>query len=71
MKVDIKMYDKNGTLLANKDRLTDGYDKDNWLTDFDGEWYISGNRDMWCVEEFRLEAYKDGILLVDFEKVEA
>lgn len=66
----MKMYDKNGTLLKSGDIVTDGYD-DNTFENYWGEWYISGKRDAWRVEEFRLEAYKDGVLLVDFEKVVA
>ena len=69
MKKDMIIYDKNGEKLKIGDRLSDGYDKDNWLGCYYGdELYITGKRDMWALEEFRLEAYNGGIKLVDFEK---
>lgn len=69
MKKDMIIYDKNGEKLKIGDRLSDGYDKDNWLSCYyEDELYISGNRDIWALEEFRLEAYNGGIKLVDFEK---
>lgn len=67
--INIKIYDKNGIELKIGDRLSDGYDNDNWLEEHYNELYISGNRDMWRLEEFRLDNYKDGIMLIDFEVV--
>lgn len=70
MKKDMIIYDKNGEKLKIGDRLSDGYDKYNWLSCYyEDELYISGNRDIWRIEEFRLEAYNGGCKLVDFEKV--
>lgn len=64
MKKSEKLYDKNGTLLRVGDKFTD----DTVLIAFYDEWYIGGKKDMWRIEEFTLEAYENGIKLVDFEK---
>lgn len=65
MNKDCKVYDKNGTLLKKGDVIdTDGCT----LEIYWDEWYIVGNRDCWKIEEFSLTSYKDGVLLVDFEK---
>lgn len=65
MNKDYKIYDKNGTLLKSEDVI----DADGAiLLDFCGEWYIAGQREMWPIEEFTLQCYKDGYCLVDFEK---
>lgn len=69
MNKNYKIYDKNGTLLKDGDRLTDGYDNTNWLKIYWDEWYIAGNKDIWQIEEFRIDCYKDGFYLIDFEKV--
>ena len=66
MKATERIYDKNGTLLISGDLINDGYDI-NELYDFEDTWYIAGNKDMWKLEQFNLETYKDGYLLVDFE----
>lgn len=61
-----KIYDKNGVLLNKGDVIdTDGAT----LEIYWDEWYIAGNKDCWRIEEFNLASYKDGVLLVDFEKV--
>ena len=67
MKKEEKIYDKNGTLLKNGDVVKDGRDTNTIEVHYD-EWYIVGYKDMWKVEQFFLEPYKDGILLTDFEK---
>jgi hypothetical protein len=65
MKKEEKIYDKNGTLLNNRDVIdTDGCT----LEIHYDEWYICGKKDMWRIEEFTIECYKDGYLLTDFEK---
>jgi hypothetical protein len=37
MKKDMIIYDKNGEKLKIGDRLSDGYDKDNWLSCYYGD----------------------------------
>ena len=69
MLADKKVYDKNGVLLNIGDRLSDGYTTHNWLSIYWGELYISGNKDIWKLEQFSLDAYNDGYKLIDFEKV--
>lgn len=64
MHKDNKIYDKNGVLLKEGDKLNDG----GTIRSFWDEWYITGNKDMWKVEEFTLELFKYGFRLVDFEK---
>ena len=60
-----KIYDKNGTLLKQSDIIDD---EGATLEIHWDEWYICGKRDMWKVEQFTLESYKDGYLLPDFQK---
>ncbi len=69
MKKDTKIYDKNGRLLSVNDRTYDGYDI-NTVEIWDDEWCICSEKSIWRIEEFTLSVYKDGIKLVDFEKIE-
>ena len=67
MDKEIKIYDKNGTLLKKGDLIdTDGCT----LEVYYNEWYIDANSKdtIWRIEEFRLDNYNDGIMLIDFEK---
>ena len=61
-----KIYDKNGTLLKDGDRLDDG----SSLKSYWREWYIDCNSKdtIFPITEFTLENYKDGYQLPDFEK---
>ena len=68
MKTDMKVYDKNGKLLHFGDILLDKYGMSTLENHYD-EIYICGKIDMWRIEEFNLDNYKDGIKLVDFEYV--
>lgn len=68
MNKDEKVYDKNGTLLKAGDVIDDD---GSTLEIYYDEWYIDPHSKdtIWRIEEFWLDAYKDGVLLVDFEKV--
>lgn len=71
MKKDIMIYDKNGTLLKEHDYLFDDPTDDYSVVTLEvywDEWYLASKISCWRLEEFRLEAYNDGIKLVDFEK---
>lgn len=72
MKKNMIIYDKNGTQLKEHDVLfddpTDEYSNVTLEYYFD-EWYLAGKVSCWRIEEFSLDTFKDGIKLVDFEKV--
>lgn len=61
-----KIYDRNGTLLKDGDKLDDG----SSLKSYWREWYIDCNSKdtIFPITEFILDNYKDGFKLVDFEK---
>ena len=61
-----KVYDNKGTLLKPNDNFTDGTS----IRVYYDEWYIDANSKdtMWKIEQFGLDQYKDGVMLVDFEK---
>ena len=62
-----KIYDKNGTLLTKGDLIDN---EGATLEVYYDEWYIDANSKdtIWRIEEFRLDTYKDGYCLLDFEK---
>lgn len=64
---DLKIYDAEGILLQSGDLVFDGYDT-NELKLYDDDWYITGKRDMWNIDQFNWNFYEDGIKLVDFRK---
>lgn len=67
MKKEEKIYDKDGTLLKNGDVVDE--EGATLEVQFD-EWYICGKKDMWRIEEFSIQRYKDGYLLLDFKKLQ-
>lgn len=67
MKKEEKIYDKDGTLLKNGDIVDE---EGATLEIHFNEWYICGKKDMWKIEEFSLQCYKDGYLLLDFKKLQ-
>lgn len=68
MKATEKIYDKHGTLLRNGDLIDC---EGATLETYWNEWYIDANSKdtIWKIEEFSLSNYKDGYMLVDFEKI--
>lgn len=63
-----KIYDRNNEQINYGDKVYDGYGAATLETHY-GDIYICGNRDMWKIEQFKLEAFNDGYKLVDFVKV--
>ena len=67
MKKSEKIYDKKGIKLEFGDKVFDGYDISTFDTYYN-ELYIAGEKSIFPIDQFNLTCYKDGYMLLDFEK---
>lgn len=70
MNKNIKVYDINGELLKDGDKVTDEYQFVNELKVYWDEWYLTSDKSIWSIEQFSLSVYKDGVKLNDFIRKE-